>query len=116
MTEGGESDMMCPLSRKRTSGATVDRDDGRPGPASAAQAPCRRGRRAHTRPRACVDCAQDFSAPTKIAIILIVIVIIPSADITTIEIANNARRGSGGGASPALILLTGETADSEGST
>ncbi len=115
MTEGGESDMMCPLSRKRTSGATVGRDVGRPGPASAAQAPCRRGRRAHTRPRACVDCAQDFSAPTKIAIILIVIVIIPSADITTIEIANNARWGSWG-ASPALILLTGETADLEGLT
>ena len=115
MTEGGKSDMMCPLSRKRTSGATVDRDDGRPGPASAAQAPCRRGRRAHTRPRACVDCAQDFSAPTKTAIIIVVIVIIPSADITPIEIANNARQGSGG-ASPALILLTGETADLDGLT
>ena len=93
----------------------VDRDNGRPGPPSAAQAPCRRGRRAHTRPRACIDCAQDFSAPTKIAIIGIVIIIVPSADITTIEIANNARRGSGG-ASLALILLTGETADLEGST
>jgi len=107
--------MMCPLSRKRTSGAMVDRDDGRPGPTSTAQAPCRRGRRAHTRRRARVDCAQDFSAPTKIAIIGVVIVIVPSADITTIEIANNARRGSRG-ASPALILLTGETADPEGST
>ena len=89
--------------------------DGRPGPASAAQAPCRQGRRAHTQPRARIDCAQDFSAPTKIAIIVVVIVIVPSADITTIKIANNARRGSGG-ASPALILLTGETADPEGST
>ena len=42
-------------------------------------------------------------------------VIVPGADIITIEIANNARRGSGG-ASLALILLTGETADLEGST
>jgi len=88
---------------------------GRPGPASTAQAPCRQGRRAHTRPRARVDCAQDFSAPTKIVIIVVAIVIVPSADITTIEIANNARRGSGG-ASPTLILLIGETADLEGST
>ena len=115
MTEGSESDMMCPLSQKRTSGATVDREDGRPGPTSAAQAPCRRGRRAHTRPRARDDCAQDFSAPTKITIIVVVIIIVPSADITTIEIANNARWGSWG-ASPALILLTGETADLEGLT
>ena len=115
MTEGSKSDRMCPLSRKRTSGTTVDRDDGQPGPASAAQAPCHRGRRAHTRPRARVDCAQDFSAPTKIAIIVVAIVIVPSADITTIEIENNARRGSGA-TSPTLILLIGETADLEGST
>ena len=115
MTEGGKSDMMCPLSLKRTSGGMVDRDDCRPGPASAAQAPCCRGRRAHTRPHARVDCTQYFSAPTKIAIIAVVMVIVPGADIITIEIANNARRGSGG-ASLALILLTGETADLVGST
>jgi hypothetical protein len=54
-------------------------------------------------------------APKKIAVIVVVIVIVPGADITMIEITNNARRGLGG-ANPALILLTGETADPKGPT
>jgi hypothetical protein len=52
-----------------------------------------------------VDCVQGIPAPTKI-----VVLVVPGADVTAIEIANYARRGPGDG-NPALILLTGEAAD-----
>jgi hypothetical protein len=83
--------------------------DGRPGPAFTAHL-LLGGRRAQ--PQTCirVDCVQGFPDRTKILVI-----IVPGADVTVTEIANNVRRGPGDG-NHALILLTGEAADQGGLT
>ena len=52
---------------------------------------------------------QDFPDPTKIVVIVIV-VIVPGADVTVIQIANTMSWWPGD-ANPALILLTGEVAN-----
>ncbi len=97
----------CPMLWERMSGVTVDRD---PHPQFTH---CRGRRRAKPQPSVHVNCAQDFHAPRKIAVV--VIIIVPGADITMIRMTNNARRMPGG-INPALILQTGEAADLGGPT
>jgi hypothetical protein len=60
-----------------------------------------------------MDYAQGFPPLRKI--VVIVNAIVPGADVTMIEIANNARREPED-ANPALILLTREAADQGGLT
>ncbi len=56
-----------------------------------------------------------FPVPTKIVFVVVVVVVVPSADVIAIKIANNVRRGPGD-ANPTLILLIREAADRGGPT